>query len=243
MAPLDGQVAFVAGASRGIGRHIARHVAAAGAAVAVAARSDTSGVAAEIQAAGGRAHAVRCDVTDEASVEGAVADTVGRYGRLDVAVCVAARLWLAPTLDTPLERWEKVLRTNLTGVFLVTRAVLPHMLTRASGSLIALTTTGVRMAELGSNAYWVSKAAVERYYVGLAAEVRDRGVAVNLLAPTKVVLTEGWAAAGGGLEVPPEMQEPPELVADKAVWLAAQRPPAGVTGTIQYSQGAPGLVH
>lgn len=239
---LDGRVAFVAGASRGIGRNIALALADAGASVAVAARSEVDGklsgtihsVAATITDAGGIALPVVCDVTDELSVEAAVTTTVKELGRIDVLVANAGVMWLRPTLDTPLKRWELCLRVNLTGVFLVTRAVLPHVLNQASGSLIAVTTTGVLMTELGANAYWVSKAGVERYYTGLAAELKDHNVAVNCLAPSKVVLTEGWAAGGAGVEIPPEMVEAPEAMGRAAVYLAAQDA-SGITGTVQYS--------
>jgi NAD(P)-dependent dehydrogenase (short-subunit alcohol dehydrogenase family) len=232
----------VAGASRGIGRTIAGALAGAGAAVAVAARTESPGripgtiheVAAAIREAGGTAVAVACDVTDEASVEAAVARAVSELGGLDILVANAGVMWLAPTLETPLKRWELALRVNLTGVFLVTRAALPHILTRASGSLIAITTTGVRMTELGANAYWAAKAGVERYYLGLAAELAPSNVAVNCLAPSKVVLTEGWHVAGAGREIPPDMVEEPAAMGRAAVWLAAQDA-GGVTGTVQYS--------
>jgi citronellol/citronellal dehydrogenase len=234
----------VAGASRGIGRTIAQHLAAAGAAVAVASRSDTEGtlpgtihsVANGINVAGGQALPVVCDVTDEASVEAAVAFTVAELGGIDVLVANAGVMWLAPTLDTPLKRWELCLRVNLTGVFLVTKAVLPHVIARGRGSLVAITTSGVRMTDLGSNAYWVAKAGVERYYAGLATELRAHNIAVNCLAPTKVVLTEGWAAGGGGREIPSDMIEPPEAMGQAAVWLA-QQDAGGVTGTVQSSLG------
>jgi NAD(P)-dependent dehydrogenase (short-subunit alcohol dehydrogenase family) len=146
-------------------------------------------------------------------------------------------MWLAPTLDTPLKRWELCVRVNLTGVFLVTKAVLPHVMARGHGSLIAITTSGVGMTDLGSNAYWVSKAGVERYYAGLATELRPHNVAVNCLAPTKVVLTEGWAAGGGGREIPADMVEPPGAMGQAAVWLARQDA-TGVTGTVQSSLSA-----
>ena len=237
-------MAFVAGASRGIGRNIAVALAQAGAAVVVAARSEAEEgsrlpgtihtVAAAIESAGGTALPVVCDVTSEDSVGSAVEQAVGRLGGIDVLVANAGVMWLAPTLETPLRRWELCLRVNLTGVFLVTRAVLPHIIAGGSGSLIAITTSGVGMVELGANAYWVSKAGVERYYSGLAHELRDRNVAVNCLAPTKVVLTEGWAAAGGGRPIPEDMVEPPEAMGRAAVWLATQDG-SGVTGTVQSS--------
>ena len=236
-------MAFVAGASRGIGRAIAGALADQGALVAVAARTEREGeskapgtihsVVATIRARGGSALPVRCDVTDEASVNAAVQATVDATGHIDILVANAGVMWLAPTLDTPLKRWELCLRVNLTGVFLVTRAVLPHVLAQQSGSLIALTTTGVHTTELGTNAYWVSKAGVERYYIGLATELAPHNIAVNCLAPAKVVLTEGWEV-GGGHPLPTEMIEPETAIAKAAVWLAGQDA-AGITGTVQYS--------
>ncbi len=239
---LSGKVAFVAGASRGIGRDIARALAREGAAVAIAARTQTPGkipgtihsVADTIQDEGGRAFPVVCDVTDPASVEAAVGATVEELGGIDIGVANAGVMWLAPTLDTPLKRWELCLRVNLTGVFLVTKAVLPHVLARGTGSLIAITTNGVAMTHLGSNAYWVSKAGVERYYTGLAEELREWNVAVNCLAPKKVVITEGWQAAGAGIELEPDMIEEPEAMGRAAVILASQDA-GGITGSVQYS--------
>jgi NAD(P)-dependent dehydrogenase (short-subunit alcohol dehydrogenase family) len=237
---LDGRVAFVAGASRGLGKSIAVALADAGARVVVAARSETPGklpgtiheVAAMIRERGGDALPVVCDVADEASVEVAVATAVEHYGGIDVLVANAAVLWLRPTLETPLSRWEQSLRVNLTGVFLVTRAVLPHVVTRGHGSLLALTTKGVRMTDAGSNAYWVSKAGVERYYTGLAAELRERNIAVNCLAPAGLVLTEGALALG--IQARGRPTEEPESVARAALWLAVQDA-HGLTGAVLSS--------
>jgi NAD(P)-dependent dehydrogenase (short-subunit alcohol dehydrogenase family) len=240
---LDGKVAFIAGASRGIGATVARSLAAAGAAVAVAARSEQRGklpgtihsVADDIVAAGGRALPVPCDVTSEESVDAAVEATVAEFGGIDILVANAGVLWLGSVESTPLKRWQLCLDVNLTGVFLVTRAVIPHVRARGGGSLIAVTTTGVTMIDQGANAYWVSKAAAERLYLGLAADLRPDNIAVNCLSPSRVVLTEGWQAGGGGFEIPPEMVEPPEAMGDAAVLLAAQDA-GGITGTIQRSE-------
>lgn len=238
---LAGKTAFVAGASRGIGATIARALAAAGASVAVAARSEEQGrlpgtigsVADAITANGGRALAVPCDVTDEASVETAVAATVSEFGGIDILVANAGVLWLEPIESTPLKRWQLCLDVNLTGVFLVTKAVIPHVRARGGGSLTAITTTGVGMP--GANAYWVSKAAVERLYFGLAEDLRADNIAVNCLSPSRVVLTEGWQAGGAGIEVPPEMVEPPETMGRAAVLLAGQDA-SGITATVQRSE-------
>ncbi|OBG15522.1 short-chain dehydrogenase [Mycolicibacterium celeriflavum] len=240
---LAGKVAFVAGASRGIGATVAEALAREGAAVAVAARSQREGkvpgtiyaVAERIAAAGGRALAVPCDVTSEESVETAVAATVSEFGGIDVLTANAGVLWLGPIESTPLKRWQLCLNVNLTGVFLVTKAVIPHVRARGGGSLIAITTTGVEMVDHGANAYWVSKAGVERLYLGLASDLKDDNIAVNCLSPSRVVLTEGWQAGGAGMDIPPEMVEPPEAMANAAVRLA-QQDASGVTGTIQRSE-------
>ena len=241
MSSLAGKVAFVAGASRGIGATIAAALALEGAAVAVAARTESEGrmpgtihsVADRIVASGGRALPVVCNVADEESVDAAVAHTVDAFGGIDILIANAGVLWLGPIESTPLKRWQLCLDVNLTGVFLVTRAVIPHVRARGGGSLIAITTTGVTMP--GANAYWVSKAGVERLYLGLAADLKPDNIAVNCLSPSRVVLTEGWLAGGGGQQIPPEMVEPPQAMADAAVLLAGQDA-SGITGTIQRSE-------
>jgi citronellol/citronellal dehydrogenase len=242
-APLKGKVAFVAGASRGIGATVASSLAAAGADVVVAARSEQQGrlpgtigsVADAITAAGGRALPVACDVTSEESVNAAVEAAVAEFGGIDILVANAGVLWLGPIESTPLKRWQLCLDVNLTGVFLVTKAVIPHVRARGGGSLMAITTTGVTMTDHGANAYWVSKAAAERLYLGLAADLLPDNVAVNCLSPSRVVLTEGWQAGGGGFEIPAEMVEPPEAMGNAAV-LLAQQDASGITGTIQRSE-------
>ncbi|WP_210716590.1 SDR family NAD(P)-dependent oxidoreductase [Amycolatopsis acididurans] len=233
----------MAGASRGIGRTVALALAEAGAAVAVAARTEREDrlpgtihdVAGQITAAGGKAIAVRCDVTSEESVDSAVAAAVAEFGGVDILIANAGVLWLGPVESTPLKRWQLCLDVNLTGVFLVTKAVIPLMRARGGGSLVAVTTTGTGMTDKGANAYWVSKAAVERLYLGLAADLRADNIAVNCLSPSRVVLTEGWRANGGGQRIPDEMIEPPEAMARAAVLLAGQDA-GGITGTVQRSE-------
>lgn len=245
---LDGKVVVVTGASRGIGRNMAVALAEAGAAVVIAARSVAEnpdlpgtihGVADRIERAGGRALAIACDVTNEASITACVGEVLGRYGRIDGLINNAGVMDLGKIADTSLKRWELVHRVNLAGTFLFTRAVLPAMRRRRGGSLIAITTGGVAMTDAarggGSNAYWVSKAAIERLYMGLASECRDDGIAVNCLAPNGVVQTEGWERASGGMKIPPGYLESPELMGRAAVLLAAQGGD-GITGRILYSR-------
>lgn len=245
---LDGKVAIVTGASRGIGRNMAVALADAGCAVVIAARSTEENpelpgtihsVAARIEAAGGRALAVPCDVTSEESIAAAVAATLERFGRIDCLINNAGVMSLARTEQTSLRRWELVMRVNLTGTFLFTKAVLPVMRAQRSGSVIAITTSGVLMTDAakngGSNAYWVSKAAVERLYAGLASELAPDGIAVSCLAPSGVVLTEGWQFASGGATVPEEYVEAPGLMGEAAVLLAA-RVAGGIGGRVLYSR-------
>jgi NAD(P)-dependent dehydrogenase (short-subunit alcohol dehydrogenase family) len=243
MTSLTGKVAFVAGASRGIGAAIAHGLAAAGAEVAVAARSREPGrlpgtihsVAQRITESGGRALPVACDVTSAESVETALAATVSEFGGVDVVVANAGVLALSPIESTPDARWQRCLDVNLTGVFHVTRAAIPLLRARGGGSMIAITTTGVGMLDRGANAYWITKAAVERMYLGLAADLRADNIAVNCLCPSRVVLTEGWRAGGGGQRIPAEMVEPPETMAEATVLLARQDA-SGITGSVQQSE-------
>ncbi|MFF4027610.1 MULTISPECIES: SDR family NAD(P)-dependent oxidoreductase [Nocardia] len=243
MTSLTGKVAFVAGASRGIGAAIAHGLAAAGAEVAVAARSREPGrlpgtihsVAQRIIESGGRALPVACDVTSAESVETSLAATVSEFGGVDIVVANAGVLALNPIESTPDARWQRCLDVNLTGVFHVTRAAIPLLRARGGGSMIASTTTGVGMLDRGANAYWITKAAVERMYLGLAADLRADNIAVNCLCPSRVVLTEGWRAGGGGQRIPAEMVEPPETMAEAAVLLARQDA-SGITGSVQQSE-------
>lgn len=195
MTSLAGKVAFVAGASRGIGAAVAERLAQAGAAVAVAGRSERApklpgtihSVAGRIVLAGGRALAVPCDVTDEDSVAGAVGATVREFGGIDILIANAGVLWLGPVETTLLRRWQLCLDVNLTGVFLVTKAVLPHLRARGGGSMVAVTTSGVGTIDRGANAYGVSKAAAERLSLGLATDLKPDNIAVGCLSPSRVL--------------------------------------------------------
>ena len=235
---LDGKVALVVGGGGGLGRHIAVALAREGADVAVAmvdgsdpvGSSGATTVVDELEAVGATAHAVSCDVHDDGSVTAAVEAAVRAFGHLDIVVCNVGSPWHASTLDTPVERWREVVATTLDGVFVVTRAVLPHLLQRPAGSLIALTTPAVHQPALGSNAYWVAKAGVERYYLGLAHELAEHNIAVNCLAPKEVRTT----ARPGESDLTEELGEDPDAVARSAVFLASQDA-TGETGRVVYS--------
>ena len=242
---MHGKVAIVTGASRGIGKAIAIGFAKQGAKVVVAARSTeapherlpgTIGeTVAEIEKSGGKAVAVRCDVTDEASVDAMVKQTLDSYGRIDVLVNNAAIDFPAPCVEMPLKRWDIVLRVNLTGAFLCSKAVIPAMRKQGGGSIVNITSNaGVERGSgtVGYSAiYAVSKAGLDRLTWALAAEEGVNNIAVNALKPWGVVSTEGmrmWAEP----EEQADWKSPASMVAC-AIFLA-QQDASGVTGCVGF---------
>ena len=240
-----GKVAIVTGASRGIGKAIALGLAREGAKVVVAARSETAPseslpgtiheTVAEIEKLGGKALAVRCDVTDEASIAALVEITLARFGRIDVLVNNAAIDFPFPAREMPLKRWDIVMKVNVTGPFLCAKAVLPTMIAQGGGSIVNITSNAG--AERGSGTvgysavYGASKAALDRFTWALAAEEGRHNIAVNALKPWGVVSTEGMR-----LWVPEEervgWKSPASMVAC-ALFLAKQDA-SGVTGCVAF---------
>ncbi|HYH28985.1 MAG TPA: glucose 1-dehydrogenase [Pseudonocardia sp.] len=185
MTVLHGKVAVVTGASRGIGRAIALALAEAGADVAVAGR-DTArldAVAAEIRGLGRRALPVRADVTDRDQVEELVARTVGELGGLDVVVNNSGVVSSVPLLEVTDEEWDRVVDTNLRGVFLVTRAAGRHLVEQGSGKVLNIASNFAFKGVAGHAAYCASKAAVVAFTRTMAVEWARHGVQVNALAP------------------------------------------------------------
>lgn len=239
---LQGKVAIVTGASRGIGKGIAIGFAQEGANVIVAARSEMEKkelpgtiykTVEEIQTLGRRALALKCDVTDEASVHETVQKTIAEFGAIDILVNNAGVAFYYPVIETPLRRWELVLKVNLTGAFLCTKAVLPKMIEQRRGSIINISSLAANERE-GSKistglAYAVAKAGLDRFTWGLAAEVGKFNIAVNCLKPLHVVDTEGmrfWVK-----EEERKDWVSPEKMVRCAIFLA-QQDAGGVTGTV-----------
>lgn len=225
---LQGKVAIVTGASRGIGKAIALALAGAGARVVVAARTEAEGsgplpgtihqTAREIEAQGGQALPLRTDVTDEASVEAMVQRTLATWGQVDVLVNNAGILVYSPIAEMAVKRWDLIMRVNLRGAFLCTRFVLPHMIPRRCGSIINVTSWAGRQPYHQGIAYGASKAALEYFTLALAEEVQEHNIAVNALSPEGHVDTEG-----ARLLIPEADRsgwEPPQLMAEAAVFLA-----------------------
>lgn len=183
---LSGQTALVTGASAGLGAHFARVLAAQGCRVVLAARriEALERLRAEIEASGGQAVAVALDVADEASVEAAFATLDGQGLRLDIVVNNAGISDAKPALDVTAAEWDRVVDTNLRGVFLVAQAAARRMKGEAGGGAIVNVASilGHRVAG-GVVSYAASKAGVVRLTEALALEWARHGIRVNSLCP------------------------------------------------------------
>ncbi len=201
---LKGKVAIVTGASRGLGKAIALGFAKEGARIVVAARTEAENkdlagtiyqTVQEIKALGEDALALRCDVTDEHSVSRLIEETLNKCDKIDVLVNNAGVAFYRSILDTPLKRWELVMRVNLIGAFLCSKAVLPQMIKQGRGSIINISSLAADERDEGTVptgvAYSVSKAGLDRFTLGLATEVGKFNIAVNAVKPHRVVDTEG----------------------------------------------------
>lgn len=245
MKALEKKVVFVTGASRGIGLAIARRAARDGARVAIAAKSDRPhkklpgtiySAAGEIEAAGGEALPIRCDVRDEASVEAAICATVERFGRLDVLVNNAGAITLKGTRETPTRRFDLLHDVNVRGAWICARTALPH-LERSDNPHILNLAPPLNLAPrwLAPHlAYTLSKYGMSLATLGLAEELREEGIAVNALWPRSVILTSA-------LNLLPEVDHArcrkPEIVADAAHWIIT-RPSRELTGRLLLDEEA-----
>ena len=183
---LDGQVALVTGASRGIGRAIAERLARAGAVVIINFLQNQAAaeeVLEQIQADGGQAALCRFDVGDGAAVTTAVQEVLELRGKIDILVNNAGM-----SIDTLLVRlkadeWTQVMNANLTGVFLCTKAVTRSMMRQRSGRIINLTSVVAQTGNTGQAAYSAAKAGVIGFTKTMAKELASRSITVNAVAP------------------------------------------------------------
>jgi NAD(P)-dependent dehydrogenase (short-subunit alcohol dehydrogenase family) len=254
MGKLDGKVALVTGASRGIGEEIAKLFAAEGAKVVCAARTLNEGdhrllkgslasTVAQIRRSGGEATAVAVDVSDEADCRKLVQTAIDTYGAIDVLVNDAALTYYLPIVDFDVKRWVKAFAVNVHGPFMLSKLVLPGMMERRRGAIVNISSGAAigpgrapfKDARRGGTMYGATKAALERFTQGLAHEVDGYNIAVTAVSPSQVVPTPGTVYHKLVSDMADPRGEPPSHMARAALLLATE-PAHKINGRVTYSQ-------
>jgi citronellol/citronellal dehydrogenase len=235
MSSLRGRVAIITGASRGIGRALALGLARQGCDIVIAAKSTEPTeklpgsiftVAQEVEELGSRALPVQVDVRDREQIEAMVAQTVERFGQIDILINNAGALWWQPLMETPANRFDLVMGVNVRAAFLACRAVLPHMTKRRWGHIINMSPPIDLDMVSGRIAYCVSKFGMTLVTYGLAEETRASNVAVNSLWPVTII--ESQASINWGLGTRALWRKPDILV--DCVLRIVQKDPSALTG-------------
>ena len=237
MAGLNGKTLFITGASRGIGLAIALAAAREGANVAVAAKTEAPHpklpgtihtAASEIEKAGGRALPLVVDVREEAAVKDAIERTVATFGTLDIVVNNASAIQLTPTPETDMRRFDLMHQVNARGTYMVSKYAIPHLAKTANPHILMLSPP-LDLKEnwfAGHTAYSMAKYGMSLVVLGLAGELRAKGIAVNALWPRTVIATAALALIPG---VEPDNARKPEIVAD-AAWQILTQDSRATTG-------------
>ena len=223
---LKGKTLFITGASRGIGLAIALKCARDGANVAIAAKTETPHpklegtiytAAEQIEKAGGRALPLMVDVRDEAAVKSAIDQTAKQFGGIDIVVNNASAVSRTPVAETDMKRYDLMQAINTRGTFMVSKYAIPH-LEKASNPHILMNSPPLDMKEkwfAGSTGYSVAKFGMSLVALGLAGELRDKGIAVNALWPRVIIATAAIKNLLGG-ERAMRMARTPDIMADAA---------------------------
>jgi len=227
---LRGKTLFVSGGSRGIGLAIALRAARDGANIAIAAKTSEPNpklpgtihsAAAEIEAAGGHALPLVCDIRDDASVHSAVAATVAHFGGIDVLVNNASAISLTGTLETPMKRFDLMFGVNVRGTFLCSQACVPHLKASAGAGrnphiLTLSPPLNMDPKWFGPHvAYTMAKYGMSLCVLGMAEEFRSDGVGVNALWPRTVIATAALMMIPGAREQIDRTRQP-TIMADAA---------------------------
>jgi len=250
---LDGRVAIVTGASRGIGAEIARRFGAEGAQVAAAARTAEAGqsrlpgtigeTVADIRALGGQAIAIAVDLSKPGERERLVAEAEQQLGPIDILVNNAAVTFFTPAAEFDFKRYELMFEVQVKAALHLAQLVLPGMRERGRGWILNISSGAARHPQIppaeraasgAGTVYGMCKAAIERLSTGLAAEVYADGIAVNALSPSRVVPTPGTLFHGLTRDGDPNA-EPPTVMAAAALALCGGQPEL-ITGRVTYSQ-------
>ena len=225
MRSLSGKTLFITGASRGIGKAIALRAARDGANIVIASKSSVPhpklpgtihSAAEEIEAAGGRALAIKTDIRHEDEVEAAVEQAVATFGGIDILVNNASAIFLAGTLETPIKRFDLMAAVNGRGTFLCSQKTLPHLLEAENPHILTISPPLSMNQKWFKNncAYTMAKYGMSMCVLGMAAEFADQGVAVNALWPRTAIDTAAIAMLKGVVEQ--KNCRKPEIVADSA---------------------------
>ena len=242
---LEGKVAVVTGAARGIGAACARRFAAEGAAVVIGDILEELGeaTAQSIREAGGTAAFVACDTGDGPQARALIEETVSRHGRIDVLVNNAGIFTIADFLDVTEEDFDRVLRVNLRGYFLVGQAAARVMADAGSGSIINMSSVNAVMAIESIAAYVVSKGGVNQLTSVMALALAPKGIRVNAIGPGTILtemagamMTDEVARRRILSRTPMGRVGQPEEVAGIAVFLASDDS-SYVTGQVIYADG------
>ncbi|MEY4163605.1 MAG: hypothetical protein RLZZ79_557 [Actinomycetota bacterium] len=238
---LAGKRIFITGGSRGIGLAIALRAAKDGASIAIAAKTTEPHpklpgtihtAAAEIEAAGGKALAIQCDIRDEAQIESAIAQTVEAFGGLDILINNASAINLTPTLATPAKRFDLMFDVNVRGTFLTSQAAIPHLKDSAKGGfnphILNLSPPLSMKAKWFKNhvAYTMAKYGMSMCVLGMAEEFKRDGIAVNALWPRTAIDTAALQMIPG---IDTAVCRKPEILAD-AAHVILNRPAGECTG-------------
>jgi len=185
---LTGKVALITGASKGLGKAMALALGGAGAQMALVSRNleQLSETAKAVRAAGGAAEVFRADVTKEAEIEQLRKDVIARFGKLQILINNAGTNIRKPITDFTLAEWNQVIDTNLTGVFLLCRAFVPHLKGQGYGRILNLTSIMSHVALVGRTAYAASKTGLLGFTRALALELASEKITVNGISPGPV---------------------------------------------------------